>query len=765
MDRKTIVLKPDCSEKVYEIAAKEFVKYYKKTTGEKLEICQDDGVSDLVVIGSNGVNRLLAEWIVEKIIPPLRFKFGTDEYQIKTYNVGGRRVLLLAGGLGRATLYAVYDYFERAFGCHYFWDGEVTPRSADKKEEFDVFEKPRFEYRGLRYFAHRGLKRFQAETWDFEDWKRELDYIVKRRLNLFMLRMGQDDLFQKAFPNEVPYPTEETMGELDYGGVYIDRRLFWPLEYRGKLRKKVLSYAFERGLLHPEDFGTMTHWYSATPKEFLEKRKPTFFSEAGGGDTANFSVWDMRERKNFENYLQLTEAHIKHYGRPDMFHTIGFAERLYSDDPDKNMLMKKYMLDRFTQYVAEKYPNAPILLAAWDIWMRYRTEEVARLIETYDEKRYMIFDYTSDSGRSNNFTNWGVVNKFPYTFGIFHAYESTNDMLGFYKLTEERMAIAKADEQCKGMVLWPETSHSDTLMQEFFAVNAWSDRVVPIEEITEKFCKDRYGKRAKKMLCVWKKALDVIGLMHWSMSENAFCFKQYNYVVPEYFLDEILNGVRERAVYPQMEYAQGVKAIESGVACLEKLPALWEKASANAFIRRDILDIYRTVIGKFTHLAYMRWLLVIKSCESGETTVEAVDKQAEICKEMLIALENGLALAEEYRLYPTLLALNKAHKVYDGFEITLKHNVLNRYCRTGIYELVKEVFLPEWEALKTVIKDGLQGAGLGLNTETAFANRQKEIENAFFEKPLAAMNEEAQMPAVETFLSGLEALKRLQENL
>ena len=379
-----LVLKPDCGDKIYKIATNEFVKYYKKTTGIKLEIAEDDGKSDLVIIGSHGVNRLLADWIVEKQIEPLRFKTGTDEYQIKTYRLNGRRVLLLAGGLGRSTLYAVYDYFERAFGCRYFWDGEITPRKKDSFKDYDILEKPRFEYRGLRYFAHRGCKRFQAEMWDFEDWKRELDYIVKRRMNLFMLRIGQDDLFQKAFPDAVKYPTQETMNELDYGGVYIDRRLFWPLEYRGKLRKKVLSYAFDRGLLHPEDFGTMTHWYSATPKDFLEKHKPTFFSEANGGDTANFSVWDMRERKNFENYLHLTEAHIKHYGRADMFHTIGFAERLYSDDPDKNMLMKKYMLDRYTQYIAEKYPNAPILIAAWDIWMRYTPQEVERLTKTFN---------------------------------------------------------------------------------------------------------------------------------------------------------------------------------------------------------------------------------------------------------------------------------------------------------------------------------------------------------------------------------------------
>jgi hypothetical protein len=195
------------------------------------------------------------------------------------------------------------------------------------------------------------------------------------------------------------------------------------------------------------------------------------------------------------------------------------------------------------------------------------------------------------------------------------------------------------------------------------------------------------------------------------------------------------------------------------------LPAIWEKTSGNAFIRRDLLDIYRTVIGKFTHVAYVRWVQLVKACENGSVSVEKVRGQAKLCKALLVSLKDGLALADEYRLYPTLLALGKAHKVYDGFEITLKHNVLNRYCRTGIYELVKEVFLPEWEALNDVIQDGLTGAGLRLNTETAFAERQRAIENAFFEKPLAAMNEGAPVPAVETFVGGLKTLQRLKENL
>jgi hypothetical protein len=60
---------------------------------------------------------------------------------------------------------------------------------------------------------------------------------------------------------------------------YDNRSLFWPLQYRSALRKKVMDYAFERGMMQPEDFGTMTHWYSRTPKQFLEKMNPPFLPQ------------------------------------------------------------------------------------------------------------------------------------------------------------------------------------------------------------------------------------------------------------------------------------------------------------------------------------------------------------------------------------------------------------------------------------------------------------------------------------------------------
>lgn len=115
----------------------------------------------------------------------------------------------MADARPRAALYAVYRYFEKFCGCRWFWDGDRIPKRNLPLQNIDLTESPVFEYRGIRYFAHRSLHRFQAEHWSLEDWKTEIDLMVKKRLNLFMLRIGVDDVFQKAFPDTVSDPDRD----------------------------------------------------------------------------------------------------------------------------------------------------------------------------------------------------------------------------------------------------------------------------------------------------------------------------------------------------------------------------------------------------------------------------------------------------------------------------------------------------------------------------------------------------------------------------
>lgn len=412
-------------EGILGIAADTFSDLWKQVTGTAPEIVTAppaDG--DFVMIGSDADNAFIHEKMVERIVPDLGIRTGSDEYRLLSVADGGRTILILAGGGKRAYLYAVYDYFERVGGCAYFWDGDRVPK-ADflPLTGLDVKESPRFRYRGLRYFAHRSLTRFQAEHWDFPDWKKELDWCLKKRFDFFMLRIGIDDLFQRAFPEIVPYPVQDEPLPEALDDSYDDRNLFWNLRYRGELRKKVLEYARERGMIAPEDCGTMTHWYSRTPHAFLDAVKPDFIPQASGNYKEKTGlVWDIRQDKYLDLYWKLTETHVREFGSPEMFHTIGLAERNCYSDWRKNHEMKLYTYRRIQAKLREHYPDAPLLIGTWDFVGRWNPPMVQNLLDEMNPENTIIFDYISDTcDEVNNFTNWGVMGKFPYFFGIFHA--------------------------------------------------------------------------------------------------------------------------------------------------------------------------------------------------------------------------------------------------------------------------------------------------------------------------------------------------------
>ena len=206
------IVAPVPSEKAYELAVNAFQDMWLKVTGETLSVVtEDDGVSDVVVIGSDAVNDVTAQVMADGLLDTLNIRYGTDSYSLISIEKDGRTMLLLCGGRGRSTLYAVYDYFERVAGCRYFWDGDVIPHHDTLPiGGLNVAEAPRFQYRGLRYFAHRGLWRFQAEHWSPEDWEREIEWLVKRRMNFFMLTSAwticSSAPSPRPFPIRIPLP-------------------------------------------------------------------------------------------------------------------------------------------------------------------------------------------------------------------------------------------------------------------------------------------------------------------------------------------------------------------------------------------------------------------------------------------------------------------------------------------------------------------------------------------------------------------------------
>ena len=624
------------------------------------------------------VGRDAPEGAVRLAIDPKLSKSGNDAYSIVSTGVSPARVAITGSNL-RSVLYGVYDLLERRGGCRWFWDGDVVPKKgAIDLSGLDVHEESRFEYRGLRYFAHRGLTRFQAEHWGFGDWRREIDWCLKNRLNLFMLRIGQDDLFQKAFPDVCPYPDPSKPIPEAMDG-YNNRSLFWSLQYRGELRKKVMDYAFARGMMAPEDFGTMSHWYSRTPKSFLAKMNPPFLPQQGGcyGDPTDL-VWDIRDRKWLDAYWRLTETSIANYGRPDLLHTIGIAERKCFTNRADNLKMKCDMLDLLVQNAASHYPKSKVLFAGWDFYCFWQADEVRQLVRTLDPNRILLWDYEADAYSKTNFTEWDVIGKFPYTFGIFLCYEAGLDIRANYRLIRERQRLVAGDPMCKGYILWPESSHTDSLCLRYFTANAWRADREDADALLPEFCRDRYGAQANDFEPLWRAVLPVsTNLVGWGGNYARFIF----------------NGLADPKVALAPDTCDGEF---SGYGCVPSvIRSLAKLDLSDEFAQRDAFDLARTAGDRLTLAFAKRLLREAHTVRKGAGSAALVRKDADLFVRLVSGMSDILELHTDYSLWDSLERLNAVRPVENpGFGRVLFDNAANRYCASHQFEAARYVYLP-----------------------------------------------------------------------
>ena len=720
---------------VCRLAAEEFRRLYEAVTGTRIEFAEHDDGGDLDLIGGEAVNAKTGELVLAGKIAAPRLRFGSDDYAIRSEREGGRRLLVLHAAGPRAPLYAVYDLFERRGGCGWFWDGDRIPhRDAIDFDHLDVAESPRFQYRGLRYFAHRGLHRFQAEHWDFEDWKREIDWMMKKRLSFFMLRTGLDDLFQRAFPETVPYPEAEE--ETAFPRSLEDRRTFEPLRARGELRRKVLRYAFERGLLHPEDTGTMTHWYSRTPQSYLDKGKPKLLNQPDGTNYNDRTglVWDIRDDGNLDAYFKLTATHIREYGSPRLFHTIGLAERDYSADQGENHRLKLYTYDRIIARLRRDYPDAPLWIGSWDFVNNWRDPALVRdLVARLDPANTLLFDYTSDFSEENNFTRWGVLGKFPWIFGIFHAFASGNEPRGNYRVIAERLPPAAADPCCKGICFWPETSHTDTLMLEFFAANAWNPEHSDIHAFLPEFCRKRYAESRRAVFePLWEAMLPVITAVHWR-----FDFFHADLSCRILTTPELIDLTPERLEKNRARLAE-VEPVLPEIRRAFQLLAALDFSALDEFEFRDALDLGRTALHRLFLCRITAFALRLEAWRTGDADAKELEREAAGLTGLLELEARLLAAHEDYSLNASLDLLKRRDGYNPAFEETLKGNIENDYCRTQVYELVRACYQPELAVYLDFIRRKIsRDDRTPWQPPEEFRVRAKAIRDAFYAAPLA----------------------------
>lgn len=680
------IVVPLQTDRTVRIAAEEFQKYHAAVTGYRPQIVTASNKDAVCVrIGFPSDDPI--------------FSGETDAYIVKSVSNG----LEIVGKNSRSVLYGVYEFFRQRCGCRWFWDGDIVPKAM--KIDFagvDIREKSQFLYRGCQYFSHRGLVRFHAETWGWTDWRKELDWCVKNRLNLFMLHFGKEDLFQLAYPDIVPYPdpavTEpcDAMGQFLQEG-YNQRTSFWSMEYRNLLRHCILAYARDRGMIHPEKIGPATHWFYRTPPEFLKAKKPEFTPQVGKsyGEPSGL-VWDVRRRKWRDEYWNLTEAAVKEYGEPGMFFNMGFDERTVYANRADNVALKIDIMKRFNDESHLRRPDAPVIMEGWDFFLTWQPDEVKQLLKALDPSFAIVWDFTADDAVGfvrrpgiplhNVFTGWGVTNAFPYSFGVTLAHNRGMDIRGQYGAIREREKAIVGDTMCKAYIIWPETSHSDIFAWRYFTDNCWSLSGESTEALLAAFCRDRYGTQAAAFEEAWRKVIPLSQLWDWARC----CSDIIGWDAPR--------QLNESKRWLKAKTPAVIADAHAVFAALAKID--WN----GTFARRDALDIARTAFDRSVWFAYEELLRTYHLAAAGQATVADVKAKADRCVALVRLFAETLELHSDFSLSETMDHIMSVEKVRNpAFEHILFENSACRYCLSHQAEYAKGWYVPSTEELAALL--------------------------------------------------------------
>jgi len=743
-------------------AAETFAGLWEKVTGVKprLVAAEDDSGGDAVLIGGDGVNPLAADLVRKGELPPLEIPEGRDDYAIRSFTLpNGRNLLWLAGGRLRADYYAVYRYFREFAACRYFWDGDRIPAAKSLPlTGISLVQHFSCRYRGLRYFAHRSLHRFQAEHWDWEEWKQELEYLLKSELNLFMLRIGNDDIFQKAYPEIVPYPPDDGRAPGAVPRSYNDRTTFWPLRYRGELRKKILDFARAHDLMHPEDMGPFTHWYSATPVEYLTHFKPAMLDQT----TATYSeetmrIWDFRKDDILEQYWAITQAHIRHYGSPELFHTIGLAERKFGDSAE-GMRLKLIAYKRFIARLRKDYPDAPLLIASWDFMFRWAPEDVRALLKHFDPENTVILDYTADSNFvRNNYKTWDLPGKFPWIYGIFQGLEPQNT-LGFdFDRTGAQLDEALADPLCKGLVIWSENSHANARLLDYL-----NERAAGRKRELADFCRDRYGAFAGPMTRLWRHTEAPFKQLAWECDRDrrgidgavqSFSLVRQTTIYDTFTLEELRVCAAELAEKPEVPeafYREAAELVKSG-------------AAADPMTFRDLIDLLRTALSCDISREWIRIQLAFWDWRDGRA--EGKEIAADRLPAWIRCLGRILSQHPDFSLYESFQRLFGRHHVNSVSEEVLKGNSENAYCRAQISEFYPAFYVPQAEVFASFIRRLIDsGDRKPLTDPELFKGECSRLRERFYATPLAELHQGLPRFSEENLLHFIEDAINLKQS-
>jgi alpha-N-acetylglucosaminidase len=611
---------------------------------------------------------------------------------METIESDGVDILLLGGSSDRGTLYAVYSLLEDVLGVGFFRDGEYLPRLDDiELGDLDISERPRF---SDREDGSGCIFAYSTPFWDWEDWRRELDWRAKRRANvIWPFNIGGDIVAHimsdwGVSPRPPEKPLEKTLHERCY-------------EYARDLGMRIpviipngsLPDAFFEA--HPECRTILSKYSDYAPYRQLHPSDPYF---------KRLVVEFIRRYANRygTDHLYIAEFVSESVildGADDVQHTrLDFAramsEAILEADPEGTWMPCSWSWDMFhdppegwtPQQISEYLDAIDMPLVVWDLW----SEEAAK----YEKTEYFF-------GR-------------PWGFGVLHSFGGNTYLHGDVPGLIDRVHRLVEDprgRECNLFLSAPEIIDYNEFYIELASKLSWDPAKITLEGYIVDYCTHRYGQELGGILePAW-----------WDLVETVYGPDSGGIVIlmdPLYWLRpnlELLHGSPKVTPIAGRLWPGREAYIPRLQSAIKTFLENSDQVRENQMATRDLLDITRQWIAE-------RFNLQIRRTRDAFLVGDEIEFEngARECLQLLDDQTRLLSSWPPYRLDKKIerardIHGNDADRAVKHFQVWVSYGdgpeteaeSLRDYYRMDLDGLVSDLYRPRMEAFIAHLRDKL----------------------------------------------------------
>jgi alpha-N-acetylglucosaminidase len=498
-------------------AAQELQSFIRQMTGGSPRLLKDSTSEDVpraLVSMLVGRTRAVEKLISTGMIGDPATKHP-EAYLVKSLSEAGSKQIVFLGATGIGTLYAVYHYLEKYCGVGFFYDGDQVPRREQVRvEDIEISTQPHF---GERMTMNLTLYWYSTPWWEWEDWKKYIDWMIRNRYNILSLwdTPGEDLAWQRTWTRFGVHISDHSYSGPPYGiftpikyGVHPPSLAVWR-EGQSELNRKIIDYARARGMrtVAPAVSGIV-------PPEFASVCPKARIFQVSWSTFPKQSYLHPSEPLYHDVGKAFLEEYVSLYGTDQLYWLENYLECEVEGPKELQEEIRREIAGANFQVVNEVDPKGVGILSGWPysfsrLAFAWTPQLVREHLDRVPPERVRILDQAGDSMPLYKQMDYFFGR--PWHFGVIHSSGGATHLHGNMPLLERQFKKVAQDEQaehCVGFSSTEEIIGHNYFYYQFLAKLAWNPSEVDVRSFTAQYARARYGEAAApKMMGVLQELL------------------------------------------------------------------------------------------------------------------------------------------------------------------------------------------------------------------------------------------------------------------